>query len=367
MDTPPFIARRPLVRRWLYAVAALMVLTLVVGGATRLTESGLSIVEWKPVTGILPPASAAAWQAEFAKYRQTPQYRELNRGMNLDAFKTIYWWEWSHRLLARLVGAVFLLPFLLFLWRGWIEPRLRIRLWALFGAGAFLGGVGWWMVSSGLAGRVSVSQYRLAFHLSLACAIFAAILWTASGLTARPPEAVLPRRLRTTASGLVLLVLVQIYLGALVAGLDAGLVFNTWPQIDGALIPSADRLWFESPLWRNLFENALTVQFNHRMVGYALWLAALLHAVDVVRVSRGGAIFNGALALACAVTIQAGIGIVTLLHQAPLPLALLHQAMAIAVLAIAVIHAERLARPRAAPRLAGAPLAAVGSIPRGTP
>ena len=366
MDTPRFIARRPLVRLWLYAVAALMVLTLVVGGATRLTESGLSIVEWKPVTGIFPPTSAAAWQAEFAKYRQTPQYRELNRGMSLDAFKTIYWWEWSHRLLARLVGAAFLLPFLLFLWRGWIEPRLRIRLWALFGAGALLGGVGWWMVSSGLAGRVSVSQYRLAFHLTLACAIFAAILWTASGLTARPPEAVLPRRLRATASGLMFLVLVQIYLGALVAGLDAGLVFNTWPRIDGAIIPAADRLWFETPLWRNFFENALTVQFNHRMMAYALWLAALLHAADVVRARCGGAVLNGALALACAVTIQAGIGIVTLLHQTPLPLALLHQAMAIAVLAIAVIHAERLARPRAETELADAPLAAANTIPRGT-
>jgi cytochrome c oxidase assembly protein subunit 15 len=144
MDTPPFIARRSLVRLWLYAVAALMVLTLVVGGATRLTESGLSIVEWKPVTGVVPPISAEAWQAEFAKYQQIPQYRELNRGMSLDQFKIIYWWEWSHRLLARLVGATFLLPFLLFLWRGWIEPRLRIRLWALFGAGAFWASAGGW-------------------------------------------------------------------------------------------------------------------------------------------------------------------------------------------------------------------------------
>jgi cytochrome c oxidase assembly protein subunit 15 len=169
--TEPHIAstRRPIVKAWLYAVAALMVLTLVVGGATRLTESGLSIVEWKPVTGVVPPMSQAAWQAEFGKYQKIPQYRELNRGMSLDQFKTIYWWEWTHRLLARLVGAAFLLPFLYFLWRGWIEPPLRTRLWTLFGAGALLGAVGWWMVSSGLAGRVSVSQYRLAFHLTLAC------------------------------------------------------------------------------------------------------------------------------------------------------------------------------------------------------
>ena len=355
-------ARRPIIRAWLYAVAALMVLTLVVGGATRLTESGLSIVEWKPVTGVIPPLSQQAWQAEFGKYQQIPQYRELNHGMNLDEFKTIYWWEWSHRLLARLVGAAFLLPFLFFLWRGWIEPGFKARLWTLFGGGALLGAVGWWMVSSGLAGRVSVSQYRLAFHLTLACAIYAAILWTARGLATGAFDPA-PRRLRLTAASLAILVLVQIYLGALVAGLDAGLVFNTWPQIDGALIPSADRLWFESPAWRNLFENTLTVQFDHRMVAYALWLAATLHLIDVIRAKRGGAMLNGALALACAVTLQAGIGIVTLLHQAPLALALLHQSMGIVVLTIAVIHAERLA-PQHAGAVAGGPLGA--SIPRGT-
>jgi cytochrome c oxidase assembly protein subunit 15 len=355
-------ARRPVIRAWLYAVAALMVLTLVVGGATRLTESGLSIVEWKPVTGVMPPMSQEGWQAEFGKYQQIPQYRELNRGMDLDEFKTIYWWEWTHRMLARLVGAAFLVPFLFFLWRGWIERGLKARLWTLFGGGALLGAVGWWMVSSGLAGRVSVSQYRLAFHLTLACTIYAAILWTARGIADRVFDPV-PRRLRLTAASLATLVLVQIYLGALVAGLDAGLVFNTWPQIDGALIPSTERLWFESPAWRNLFENTLTVQFDHRMGAYALWIVATLHLVDVIRVKRGGAVLNGALALACAVTLQAGIGIVTLLHQAPLSLALLHQITGIAVLTIAVIHAERLT-PQYAATVAAAPLGA--SLPRGT-
>ena len=356
------IARRPIVRAWLYAVAALMVLTLVVGGATRLTESGLSIVEWKPVAGVIPPLSQQAWQVEFGKYQQIPQYRELNRGMNLHEFKTIYWWEWSHRLLARLVGAAFLLPFLFFLWRGWIEPGLKARLWTLFGGGALLGAVGWWMVSSGLAGRVSVSQYRLAFHLTLACAIYAAILWTARGLATSAFDPV-PRRLRLTAAGLAILVLFQIYLGALVAGLDAGLVFNTWPQIDGALIPSAERLWFESPGWRNLFENTLTVQFDHRMAAYVLWIVAVFHLIDVIRAKRSGAVLNGALVLACAITLQAGIGIVTLLHQAPLPLALLHQIMGIVVLTIAVIHAERFA-PQHAAAVAAEPIGV--SIPRET-
>ena len=362
-DPHPASSRRPYVRAWLYAVAALMVVTLVVGGATRLTESGLSIVEWKPVTGALPPLSQDAWQAEFAKYRQIPQYRELNRGMSLEQFKTIYWWEWSHRALARLVGAAFLLPFLFFLWRGWIEPGLKARLWTLFGLGALLGAVGWWMVSSGLVGRVSVSQYRLAFHLTLACAIYAAILWTARGLGQRPLEGI-PVRLRRSGLGLMLLVVVQIYLGALVAGLDAGLVYNTWPKIDGALIPSAERLWFEAPLWRNLFENTLTVQFNHRMAAYLLWIVSVWHAVDAVRARASGTVLNGALTLACLMTLQAGIGIVTLLYQTPLPLALLHQATGILVLTVAVIHAERLSLRRT--KAAAEPYSADASIPRGT-
>jgi cytochrome c oxidase assembly protein subunit 15 len=345
-DPHAIVYRRRAITLWLLAVAALMVLTLLVGGATRLTESGLSIVEWRPVTGVLLPMSEQAWQAEFAKYQTIPQYRELNRGMTLDQFKTIYWWEWSHRLLARLVGAAFLLPFLVFLWRGWIEPRLRIRLWSLFGAGALLGAVGWWMVSSGLAERVSVSQYRLAFHLTLATAIYAAIVWTACDLVVRTPQAA-PARLRAAAVGLVILVMLQIYLGALVAGLDAGLVFNTWPLIDGALVPSPERLWFETPLWRNFFENTLMVQFVHRTVAYVLWLAAMLHAADAVVLRQKGAILNGALTLASAMTIQVGIGIITLLYQAPLELALLHQAMAIAVLTVAVIHAQRLSPRRA--------------------
>jgi heme a synthase len=335
--------RRGAIRLWLLAVAALMFVTLLVGGATRLTESGLSIVEWKPVTGVVPPLDGSAWQAEFEKYQAIPQYRERNAGMSLDEFKTIYWWEWSHRLLARLIGGAFLVPFLWFLWRGWIEPQMRARLLTIFLLGAALGAVGWWMVASGLADRVSVSQYRLAFHLTLACAIFAVIVWTAQGLAPRPPISA-PARIRAGAMTILVLVILQIYLGALVAGLRAGLVYNTWPLIDGGLVPEGARLFFETPLWRNVFENTLTVQFDHRMVAYALWIVAVLHAADVARALRAGAALTGALALACAVTLQAALGIVTLLHQAPLALALMHQAMAIVVLTIAVVHVERLER-----------------------
>ena len=274
------------VRFWLLAAGAMIFLTLVVGGATRLTESGLSIVEWKPVTGILPPLSEREWQSEFTKYQAIPQYREFNRGMSVEAFKVIYWWEWSHRLLARLTGAVFLLPFLFFLWRGWVPPPFRVRLWTIFAGGAALGAVGWWMVSSGLSGSLtSVSQYRLAFHLTLACLIYAAVVWTSQQVLPRP-AAHASARIRNGALLLAVLVLLQIYLGALVAGLDAGLSYNTWPLIDGALVPSSERLWFSTPWWRNIFENILTVQFNHRMVAYAIWLLAVVHAVDTVRGQR---------------------------------------------------------------------------------
>jgi cytochrome c oxidase assembly protein subunit 15 len=341
--TAPVSVHRPrAVRFWLFAVAAMIFATLVVGGATRLTESGLSIVEWKPVTGVLPPMSEPEWQAEFSKYQQIPQYKERNSGMTLHEFKTIYYWEWSHRVFARMTGAVFLLPFLFFLWRGWIPPRLKTRLWVIFGAGAALGAVGWWMVSSGLAGsaRVSVSQYRLAFHLTLACAIYAAVLWTAQGLKVRAVQTV-PARLRVTSLVLSLLVLFQIYLGALVAGLDAGLTYNTWPLIDGAFIPDVARLWFETPWWRNLFENTLTVQFNHRMVAYTIWLVSILHAFNAWRLHRA---LHGALMLAIAVTLQATLGILTLLYSAPLHLAMTHQILAVVILTAAVIHAERLSR-----------------------
>lgn len=328
------------VRLWLLAAAAMIFLTLVVGGATRLTESGLSITEWKPVTGVLPPLSDESWQEEFEAYQAIPQYQERNRGMSLDAFKAIYWWEWTHRLLARSTGVVFLLPFLFFLWRGWVPPRLRARLWGIFAGGAALGAVGWWMVSSGLAGsgRVSVSQYRLAFHLTLATATYAAVLWTAQQLAPQRPLDALAR-LRFGALAIGVLVLAQIYLGALVAGLDAGLVYNTWPLVDGGFVPETSHLLFLQPAWRNFFENTLTVQFDHRMLAYLIWLAAMLHANDAWRARRE---VGGALILAAAVTLQAILGIVTLLNQAPLELALAHQMIAILVFTIAVVHAERL-------------------------
>src|SRR2546425_8531522 len=302
---------------WLIAVAALIAVMVLVGGATRLTESGLSIVEWKPVTGTLPPLNEAQWAQAFEGYKAIPQYRELNAGMSLAEFKTIFWWEWSHRLLGRFIGVAYLLPFLWFLWRGAFNADLKRRLWLIFGLGAVQGAVGWWMVASGLSQRTEVSQYRLATHLVLALVIFAATVWTLRRLTDRP-HAAAPSRLKITGVALLALTFVQLYFGALVAGLRAGRVYNTWPEIDGAFIPSAARLWFEDPWWRNLFDNTLTVQFEHRMTAYALLALAILHAIDSVRSRAGTAVIGGAWSLAAAISLQAALGILTLLHHAPI-------------------------------------------------
>jgi len=329
------------VRWWLVFVALLIAAMVLVGGATRLTESGLSIVEWKPVTGTLPPLTQNEWSQAFEGYKKIPQYSEMNAGMTLDQFKTIFWWEWSHRLLGRFIGVAFLLPFLWFMWRGMLPSDLKRRLWIIFGLGGLQGAVGWWMGASGLTNRVEVSQYRLATHLVLALLIFAAIVWTVRRLSDRPalPS---PLRLRVTSGVLVVLVFVQLYFGALVAGLRAGKVFNTWPDIDGSFIPSSARLFFEQPWWRNLFDNTLTVQFEHRMMAYTLFTIAILHVIDAVVSRASPAVIRGALWLAAAMTLQATLGILTLLHEVPILLALVHQGVAILVLTLAVVQAERL-------------------------
>lgn len=328
------------IRVWLIVIATLVGAMVIVGGATRLTESGLSIVEWKPVTGTLPPLSEQQWHDAFEDYKKIPQYREMNAGMSLAEFKYIFWWEWGHRLLGRLIGFAFLLPFLYFLWRGGLPSALKRRLWGIFGLGALQGAVGWWMVASGLTHRVEVSQYRLAVHLMIAFLIFAAVVWTLRQLTPRPEQKPQPRRFKTFAHLLMGLTFVQVYLGALVAGLRAGTAYNTWPLIDGAFIPASSRLFFEDPWWRNFFDNTLTVQFSHRMVAYTLFVLAIIHVIDVVRSKAGARVTNGALAIASTIAVQAAIGIWTLLLSVPLGPALLHQAVALVVLTAVLVHAQ---------------------------
>ena len=329
-------------RIWLMAVAALIVATLVVGGATRLTESGLSIVEWKPVTGMVPPLTDETWTREFDAYKAIPQYREMNRGMTLDEFKTIFWWEWSHRMLGRTIGAAFLFPFLFFLWRGGLDARLKRRLWTIFALGGLQGAVGWWMVKSGLTERVSVSQYRLAAHFMLALFIFSAIVWTLRRLSDHAAANSAPLRIKITSHILLALVFLQLYFGALVAGLRAGRVFNTWPDIDGAFIPSADRLLFEQPWWRNFFDNTLMVQFCHRMIAYVLIVVAVAHLIDAVRSKAAPQVISGARWLVGVMILQAAIGILALINQVPIDLGLAHQANAILVLTMALFQVERM-------------------------
>jgi heme a synthase len=345
------------IRLWLYVVAALIFAMIVVGGATRLTGSGLSITEWQPVTGALPPLSEAQWQMEFQKYQAIPQYRQLNAGMSLADFKTIYWWEWTHRLIGRGIGVIFFVPFVWFLWRGWIPRNRRAGLWLILALGALQGAIGWWMVASGLAGRVEVSQYRLATHLVLACLIYVAVVWTgmrwqdeAHALFEKLGKAAQPVTVRAGAIGLVVLILAQIYLGALVAGLRAGHAYNTWPLIDGGLVPQSSRLFSEEPWWRNFFENPLTVQFDHRMLGYVIGLLALLQLFNVAKLVKPDPIFTSAALVATAVILQVALGVWTLLWVAALPLALLHQASAMITLTLAVIHAATTVPPKVSAR-----------------
>ncbi len=326
---------RTLIRRWLYVGLLVIFALVIVGGATRLTDSGLSITEWKPIHGIIPPLSEADWQDEFAKYQQIPEYQTINKGMTVEAFKQIFWWEWAHRVLARATGFVFAIPLAFFWMTGRLESKLKPRLLGILALGGFQGAVGWWMVSSGLTERTDVSQYRLATHLIIASLIFAATTWVARGLaeyTQRPAQ----ESTRRFAGLLVLLVLVQIYLGALVAGLDAGLAYNTWPKMDGAWVPG-DLLNIE-PIWRNFFESPKTVQFVHRCGAYLLFAMALIHMVKTLATEPGTTHARRSIVLFCLITAQAAIGIITLLTMVDMHIALTHQGMALIVLFFAVAH-----------------------------
>ncbi|MGV1013355.1 MAG: COX15/CtaA family protein [Methyloceanibacter sp.] len=325
-------------RLWLTGIAVLIVAMILVGGATRLTESGLSITEWQLVMGTVPPLSEADWQEAFAAYKQIPQYTELNRGMSLDQFKTIYWWEWTHRFLGRLIGVVFLVPFIAFWAAGYIPRALLPRLIGLFVLGGLQGAIGWYMVKSGLADRTSVSQYRLMVHFGLAVVILGYTLWLLFCLGARAqPRPARSISAETWVAALVLaLIFVQLLSGSLVAGVDAGMGYNTWPLIDGAFIPSG--LDAASPWYLNLFENGLTVQFNHRMLGYGVVLATLAQAIWLAFRRAPQPLFGTALTLAVLSLLQATLGVWTLLLAVPIELGLAHQAGAILVFGAGLYH-----------------------------
>jgi len=331
------------VRLWLFSVAMLVALMVLVGGATRLTESGLSITEWKPITGVLLPFSDQAWQAEFDKYKQIPQYALLNEGMTLAQFKHIYLWEWGHRLLGRLIGLVYLLPLIYFAIRGQIRGKFLLALLGIGVLGGLQGAIGWIMVASGLKpGMTAVAPVRLMTHLVTACLIYVALIWAATGLKPRPLTDA-ERRLAPGATLVLVLILLQIALGALVAGLDAGLVYNTWPLMDGRLIPEVAALFPVSPWWRNAFETVITVQFNHRIGGYLVLIAALLHAFAARRAAPGTRTARRATGMAAMVVVQAALGITTLVLVVPIWAALLHQGVAVLLLGHAAAHRRLLA------------------------
>ena len=344
--------RRNILGWWLGLWAAMVLMTVVIGGITRLTESGLSITEWAPVSGVLPPLTEEAWQEAFRGYQQIPEYQELNRGMTLAEFKAIYFWEYVHRAWARLVGVVLAVPLVFFWVRGWLGRRLAVRLVMLLALTGAQGALGWFMVASGLAGRTDVSQYRLAAHLGLALVIYIITVWTAADLLRREEQVHMPMSsdwpsVRTMAGVLLVLVFATAIAGAFVAGLDGGKAYNTFPLMGGRVVPGG--YFALTPWWRNLFENVAAVQFNHRWIGIltfvgigAAWYRG--RSANLPRYVRRWLDLLPLIALA-----QVALGVATLLLVVPIWLAALHQAGAVILLTASVLLYQTLVRgdPRA--------------------
>lgn len=318
------------VRIWLYIIAALVLLMVAVGGMTRLTDSGLSITSWKPISGTIPPLSAADWQAEFDAYKHIPEYKTQNHWMDLDAFKSIFWWEWGHRFLGRVIGLAFFVPFLVFLVQKRLSRNLALPLGVLFVLGGFQGFLGWWMVSSGLSARVDVSQYRLAAHLAAASILFVALIYVARRLIPVQSTHKVSTPWFWGVIGLAALVFIQLVSGAFVAGLDAGFGFNTWPLMEGRLIPEG--LGALQPGWRNFFENLLTVQFQHRVIAYLIVIYTGLMLWRGRRTHGCAGVHGWLPRIALLIGLQVILGITTLLTVVPITFALPHQVLAFMLL-----------------------------------
>lgn len=321
---------RKLILLWLVLLAGLVFAMIVLGGATRLTHSGLSMVDWRPITGWLPPLTEERWNEIFSSYQQFPQYEKLNYGMSLDEFKNIFWLEYVHRLCGRLLGVIFIVPFLYFIWRRWLTKRLAMRIFVVFVAGGLQGALGWYMVKSGLVDRPDVSQYRLVAHLAMALLIYGYILWLAFSLTPRPhmPQAdtATPGRLAVV---VCVLVFITVLAGGFVAGTDAGFAYNTFPLMDGELLPEG--AFGLSPLYLNLFEDITTIQFDHRLLA-TITAAMIIGLWLMVRARHRAARARWAVhTLLVAVICQYSLGVLTVLLIVPLPLGVAHQAGAVVV------------------------------------
>ena len=329
---------------WLLVCCALVFAMIVVGGVTRLTDSGLSIVEWQPIVGTMPPITQQDWDVLLEKYRATPQYQQVNKGMSVDEFKTIFWWEYFHRLLGRLIGLVFFVPFVYFLWKKSIDRSLGMKLAGIFVLGGMQGFMGWYMVMSGLVNDPHVSQYRLTAHLGLAFIIFAAMFWVALGLLSPQREQTQPNEqmssLRKFAFGLSGLIFIMIISGGFVAGIRAGFAYNTFPLMAGHLIPPG--MFMLEPWYRNFFDNVTTVQFDHRLIA---WLLAFL--VPFFWYKSRQVALSGTTRIACnlfllMLIIQISLGISTLLLVVPIPLAASHQGGAVVLFAASLWVSHRL-------------------------
>jgi cytochrome c oxidase assembly protein subunit 15 len=329
------------VAAWLLICCSMIFAMVILGGVTRLTGSGLSMVEWDPIFGVVPPLDQQAWESVFTKYQQSPEYRKINLGMDLHGFKSIYWFEFSHRLLGRSIGTVFLLPFLYFLWRGKLTARLVPRLALAFVLGGLQGLLGWYMVKSGLVDNPHVSQYRLTAHLGLALLIYAYLLWLLYGLlfkeSGSPGN---PPGLRTAAKLLLALVAVTIVSGGFVAGLKAGHAYNTFPKMGDQWLPPAG--WMLEPGWRNLFENIATVQFDHRLLALVTFTAILLFWLSTLRQRLTVSARTAAHLLMLMASIQVALGVSTLLMHVPVALAATHQGGALVLLTLALLLFHRL-------------------------
>lgn len=326
---------------WLFVCCFMVYAMVILGGVTRLTGSGLSMVEWDPIFGILPPLEQASWDETFRLYQQSPEYQKINIGMDLEGFKRIYWFEYSHRLLGRTIGTVFLLPFLFFLTRGWIRRPLVPKLVTMFVLGGLQGLLGWFMVKSGLIDNPHVSQYRLTAHLGLAILIYAYMFYVALGLwlgKRRPANT--PAGLRHATTLLAVLVFITILSGGFVAGLKAGFAYNTFPLMNGHWVPEA--IFMQTPLWRNFFENVATVQFEHRLLATLVFSSVILLWVAARRYSLPATVTTGLHLMLAAAVLQVSLGISTLLLHVPVALAAAHQAGALLLFTIALYTQQRM-------------------------
>lgn len=334
------------IANWLLVCALLVFCMILLGGATRLTQSGLSIVEWKPLVGTLPPLSEAGWQAEFDLYKQFPEYQKVNAGMDLAGFKSIYWFEYLHRLLGRLIGLAFLLPLLFFWASGRIPPGLAPKLFALFVLGGLQGVLGWYMVKSGLVDNPRVSHYRLTAHLGAAVLLYGCLLWVALSLRRGGP--VYRSGPAQLARGLVALLFLMILSGGLVAGTRAGFVFNTFPLMGDSFVPPG--IYTAEPFWLSMFEDLATIQFNHRLFAYLLILLIGAFAVSLLRRGLGRPVNTALYCLLAALVLQVALGIATLLLQVPVVIATAHQGGAVLLFSAALLLAHALAREPAVAR-----------------